>query len=140
MARLFAASAIAWTFAIPAHAQLTRGAITGTVSDPTGAAIPGARVTVTNLDTRQRRATVTNTVGLYRLPALEPGRYTVHVDMTGFASVESTDVEVRTSQEVTIDFALKVSAQSETIDVTSETETVLLNKTNPTIGYTLTAR
>ncbi|HEV8253407.1 MAG TPA: carboxypeptidase-like regulatory domain-containing protein, partial [Vicinamibacteria bacterium] len=92
VAVLIAVAAIGWAAAVPAHAQLTRGAITGTVTDTTGASLPGASVTVLNLGTNRRRTAVTNNIGFYRVPALEPGPYTVHVEMSGFASVETTNV------------------------------------------------
>ena len=124
----------------PALAQLTRGAVSGTVVDATGAAVPGANVTVRNVDTNITRTAVTNTDGFYRVPALDPGVYAVTVEMPGFASVENRAIDVRTTQEVTFDVAMKVSTLTETVDVTAEAGAVLLNKSNPTIGMTATAR
>ena len=126
--------------AVPAHAQLTRGAISGTVVDTSAAAVPGATVTVRNVATNITRTAVTNEDGFYRVPALEPGRYAVSVDMPGFSRVENRDIEVRTTTEVTFDVSLKVSTVTETVDVTAEAGAVLLNKSNPTIGMTATAR
>lgn len=136
-------SALALAFLVqpqPAHAQLTRGVISGTVTDTSGAAVPGATARVRNLDTNIVRAAITNTSGFYRIPALEPGRYSVLIEMPGFSSAENKDIRVQTSQEVTFDVGIKVSTVTETVDVTSESAAVLLNKSNPTIGYTATAR
>jgi len=124
----------------PAHAQLTRGIISGTVTDTSGAAVPGATATVRNLDTNIVRTAVTNETGFYRVPALEPGRYSVLIEVPGFSSAENKDIRVQTSQEVTFDVGIKVSTVTETVDVTAESAAVLLNKSNPTIGYTATAR
>jgi len=124
----------------PAHAQLTRGALSGTVVDTTGAAVPGAAVTARNVATNIARNAVTDGNGFYRIPALEPGQYSVAVEMPGFARVENRDIQVRTTQEVTFDVAVKVSTMTETVDVTAEVGAVLLNKSNPTIGMTATSR
>lgn len=123
-----------------AAAQLTRGAVSGTVVDTTGAAVPGASVTARNVATNIARTAVTDGNGFYRIPALEPGRYLVAVEMPGFSRVENRDIEVRTTQEVTFDVAVKVSTMSETVDVTAEAGAVHLNKSNPTLGMTATQR
>jgi len=123
-----------------AHAQITRGAISGTVRDASGAVVPGATVTVTNLDTNIGRSVVTDAEGFYRMPALEPGRYMVRTELSGFTTVEIPDIQVRTSTEVTVDVDLKVAGVGETLTVTGKAEGVELNKTNPTVGLTSTAR
>jgi outer membrane receptor protein involved in Fe transport len=124
----------------PVSAQLTRGSIAGTVKDNTGAAIPGAQVTVTNLDTKISRATTTNETGFYRIPALDPGSYSVRVEKSGFESILAEDLTVRTTQETTYDPTLKVGAVSEVVSVSALSEGVELNKTAPTIGLSSNAR
>jgi carboxypeptidase family protein len=124
----------------PAAAQITRGAISGTVRDATGAIVPGASVTVTNMDTNISRGAVTNERGFYRVPALDPGRYAVLTELAGFSRVESRDIAVRTATEVSLDVELKVGVVGEAITVTAKPEAIELNKTNPTIGLTSTAR
>jgi outer membrane receptor protein involved in Fe transport len=124
----------------PAFAQLTRGSIAGTVNDDSGAAIPGAQVTVTNLDTNISRTTTTNESGFYRVPALDPGRYSVKVEKTGFESILAEDLTVRTAQETTYDPSLKVGRVNEVVSVSAQAEGVELNKTAPTIGLTSTSR
>jgi hypothetical protein len=124
----------------PAAAQITRGAISGTIRDATGAVVPGASVTVTNMDTNIGRSAVTNTVGFYRVPALDPGRYAVLTELVGFSRVESRDIAVRTATEVTLNVELKVGGRGEAITVMAKPEAIELNKTNPTIGLTSTAR
>src|SRR5262245_45884172 len=129
-------------FAIPTGslAQLTRGAISGTMRDSTGAAVSGATVKITNAATNQSRVTTTDENGFYRAAALEPGTYTVLVDNTGYGKFEAREIVVRTSQEVTYDAELKVSTINDVVDVTAQAEAVALNKTNATIGLTATAR
>ena len=68
---------------------MTRGAISGTVRDVSGAIVPGATVTVTNVDTNSTRSVVTDAQGFYRVPALEPGTYTVRTELSGFQTVEN---------------------------------------------------
>src|SRR5690348_7016371 len=82
-----------------AHAQLTRGAISGTVRDQNGAVVPGAQVKVTNPQTNVTRETTTNDEGFYRVGAVEPGTYTVLVEKEGFSKIENRAVAVQQTQE-----------------------------------------
>src|SRR4026209_1902671 len=81
------------------HAQLTRGAISGTVRDSAGAVVPGAQVKVVNPQTNVTREAVTNDEGFYRVGAVEPGVYTVFVEKTGFSKIENRAVTVQQTQE-----------------------------------------
>jgi hypothetical protein len=123
-----------------AEAQLTRGAINGTVQDATGAALPGATVSVMHLATNLVRTTHTNEVGFYRVPGLEPGLYAVRMELDGFRVVEARDVEVRPAQEATFNVALALADVAEVIEVMADTTAVTLNKSNPTLGLTASAR
>jgi len=125
---------------VGAHAQLTRGAINGTVRDEAGAAVPGATVRVVNPTTNISRDTVANDDGFYRVSALEPGTYNVVIEKQGFAKVENRQVLVQTSLETTFDVELKAGGITETVDVTAQSEAISLNKTNPTIGLTVSER
>ncbi len=145
MNRLFARLvllALAGTLAFPAFstAQITRGAISGTVRDATGALVPGAAVTVTNMDTNISRSVVTDALGFYRVPALEPGRYAVKVELSGFQAVEFNDIRLLTASEVTLNPELKVAGVGEAITVVGEAAGIELNKTSPTVGITTQAR
>jgi carboxypeptidase family protein len=135
-----AAAVLSVAFAGPAAAQMTRGAVSGTVRDATGAIVPGATVTVTNADTNQAKTAVTDAQGFYRVAALEPGRYTVRTELAGFSTVETREVPVRTASEVSLNVELKVGGTTEDITVTGRADAIELNKTNPTIGLTSTAR
>ncbi len=123
-----------------ANAQLTRGSIAGTVTDSSGGTLADAQVTITNLGTNISRSITTNEVGFYRLPALEPGVYSVKIEKTGFGTVEAKDVTVRTSQETTYNIELKVGVVSEVVEVSASSTGIELNKTTPTIGLTSTAK
>ena len=131
---------MALAFAGPAAAQMTRGGISGTVRDATGGVVPGATVTVTSVVTNQARTTVSDAQGFYRVAALEPGRYTVRTELTGFSTQETRDVPVYTARDSSLDVALKVGGASEDVTVTAKPDSVELNKTDGTIGMTSTER
>src|SRR5260221_6514618 len=78
--------------AAPAFAQFDRGQISGVVKDQTGAVIPGATVTVTNVQTRLPRTSVTDGTGYYIFTALAPGGYDVEVELQGFKKWTQTNV------------------------------------------------
>jgi hypothetical protein len=121
-------------------AQITRGAISGVVRDTSGAVIPGASVTVINMDTNVSRATVSNTQGFYSVAALEPGRYMVRAELAGFSTTETPNVTVRSATEVTVDVELRVAGVGEEVTVTAEATAIQLDKSSPTIGTTLNER
>jgi outer membrane receptor protein involved in Fe transport len=123
-----------------AEAQATRGIISGTVTDKSGAVLPGVTVTITNQDTGIARTTVSSTDGIYRVAALENGMYKVRAELSGFQVVETKDVEVKTAQEVVLDLGLAVASLSEVLQVSADASVATLNRTNATIGSTATAR
>ncbi len=127
-------------FAALASAQMTRGSLGGTVRDDTGGVLPGVSVTIKNEDTGISRTVVTNAEGFYRAPALEPGRYTVTVQLSGFRSLERNAVQVLTNQETTFNADLKVGGMTDTIVVEDVRGEIELNKTNPNIAMTATSR
>lgn len=126
--------------AVPVGAQLTRGIISGTVTDSSGAVLPGVVVTVTNQETGAVRSAVTTDAGVYRAPALEPGVYTVKAELDGFKSFQTQDIRVASGQEVTLNASLSVGGLEETVQVTSEAAGVTINRTNATVGLVTNAR
>ncbi|HZE67952.1 MAG TPA: carboxypeptidase regulatory-like domain-containing protein [Pyrinomonadaceae bacterium] len=128
------------SFPTEMRAQLTRGAVKGTVRDQAGASIPDAQVKVINPQTNVSREALTNNEGFYRIGAIEPGTYTVTVERAGFSKIENRDVTVQQSMETTLDVELTAGSVSGTVEVTTAQEAINLNKTNPTIGLTATAR
>lgn len=119
--------------------QLTRSALTGTVTDQTGAAVVGARVVVTNQDTNQVRETTTNDSGSYRVAALDPGIYRVVVEKEGFKRGEYTDIRVISATDTGLNVTLEIGEQADTVTVSAES-IVALNRNSPTIGATFEAR
>lgn len=91
------------------HAQTITGSVRGTVTDPGGAVIPNAAVTVKNIETGITSVTQTNDTGLYSVRFLPIGPYTVQVTASGFAPQESTPFRLEIDQEATINVSLHLS-------------------------------
>jgi hypothetical protein len=122
----------------PAGAQETRGSITGTVTDPTGAAIAGAKVVMTNTETNTAVEGETGPTGVYSVPYLLPGRYRVSVEAPGFKRVVREGIELRISDRLNLDLQLEVGGVAETINVTAETP--LLEVSTATTGQVIDRR
>jgi hypothetical protein len=100
--------------------QSNRGAITGTVSDPGGALIPGAQVLLTNVETGAKSDTVTTGTGNYSLLQLPVGTYTLVVQQAGFSKYEQTNIQVQVAVTTRVDVAMKVGSAAESVTVTAE--------------------
>ncbi|HWP99228.1 MAG TPA: TonB-dependent receptor [Vicinamibacterales bacterium] len=101
----------------PAAAQQQLAAIQGTITDQTGAVLPGVTVVVTNVATGISRTTTTNEVGVYRMPSLDPGRYEVSAELTGFKKVVRRDVVLSVGATVGLNFTLEAGAIAEELVV-----------------------
>jgi len=101
-------------------AQSDRGSITGTVTDPTGAVVPGVQVTATNTDTKVQTNATTNDVGLYTILNLPIGGYTVAFSKQGFKTYDRSGITVAIAQVVHLDATLNVGAVTESVTVTAE--------------------
>jgi outer membrane receptor protein involved in Fe transport len=122
-----------------ALAQITEGSISGTVTDATGAVLPGATVIVKNIQTSDERQITTDSAGLYRVTPLRPGLYEVRASQTGFKTGIVSNVEVTVNTVVRADVRLEPGAIQETITVTSD-NTSLVNTEEGRIANTLTTR
>jgi hypothetical protein len=94
------------------------GEITGTVTDGTGAIIPGTQVTVTNTATQQARTATTNDAGVYSIPFLVPGGYTVRAGKSGFKTTTQRGVDVQVGDVARIDFRLELGEMTQVVEVT----------------------
>ncbi|MBI4475335.1 MAG: carboxypeptidase regulatory-like domain-containing protein [Acidobacteria bacterium] len=103
-----------------AHAQVSAGAILGTVSDITGAHIPGVTITVTNEGTNQSRQAITNETGNYRVEPLQIGRYTISAELEGFRKEVRNGVNVEIDARVRMDFVMQVGEVTEVLEVTAQ--------------------
>ncbi len=100
------------------------GALTGTVTDPSGSSVPQVRVTTTNIDTGQVRNTETNASGGYSITLLPPGTYKVTFAASGFKTSDVSGVKINVSESPVLNKALEIGAQTEQVTVEANTETV----------------
>jgi len=100
-----------------AFAQTDRGTITGTVSDPTGAVIPGAHVVATNAATGAHSETTSTATGDYTIASIIAGTYTVAVEANGFKKSTVSGIVVQVANTARIDAKLEVGAATESISV-----------------------
>jgi hypothetical protein len=103
-----------------AQSQAINGTIEGTITDQSGAVLPGVSVTVANLDTGDTRVVVTNETGVYRAPLLSLGRYRVSAELQGFKKFEQQGLTLSAGQAAVINVILSVGNLSEVVTVTSE--------------------
>ena len=119
-----------------AYAQDQRGSITGQVTDPTGADISNAAVTVTSTDTGAITHVNSTQEGYYTVPGLLPGGYTVKVNAPGFKSFEREGITLQTQQNLTINVKLEIGATSEQVTVNEAPP--LIDTADASVGQVLT--
>ena len=107
----------------------TAGTIQGTVTDNSGAVIPGASIVVGSLDTGAENITETNEVGFYTVPALNPGLYTVICSADGFSSQEFGQVRLEVQQTMRLDCAMNLGTVTETVEVNAAAILIQSEKT-----------
>ena len=136
---LLAAAALFVTFSSGvSHAQDATARITGTISDATGAVVPGAQVTVTNTATHVSRDTTSDHDGFYQVLALPIGAYRVTAAHQGFRTVVSTEYKLLINQALRVDIKLEVGSASEQVDVGAEAAPV--DTISDTLGQSVTGR
>jgi hypothetical protein len=118
---------------VAAYAQTSRGTVTGTVLDPTGAVIGGARVTLTGVETGLRLATDSNDAGVFRFDAVDLGVYEFQVTHLGFRTYLGTGIGVEANRVTTLDPRLEVGAPETRIEVSGESREILI-KDSPLRG------
>ena len=120
------------------HAQSTYGSISGTVTDPSGAAVSGANVTLTNVSTSEKRTATSGDDGHFTFVNLFQGQYRLDVEKPGFKHFGRPNVEVQVQQDTRVDAGLTVGQVSETVEVTSETP--LLQTETSSLGQVVEQR
>ena len=120
------------TFPRASLAQMPSATILGVVTDSSSAVIPGATVSVRNLETGQSRSITTDTNGRYRLAQLPVGLYEVRTEQAGFRSEVRTGVALSVAQEAVLDFTLGVGGIEQTVTVSAEAP--LVNTTSGALG------
>jgi len=126
--------ALAW--ALPAGAQEFRGRINGTVTDNTGAVLPGVTVTASSPALIQPQVQVTGADGTFRFLALPPGVYLVDFELAGFQNVKREGVRVVINQTLTVDQQLQVATLQETVTVTGASPVVDTSTTQVGTNFT----
>lgn len=103
----------------PLHAQSTAGAVLGTVKDPSGNLMPGAKVALVNQGTAALRSGITDGTGAYEFASLEVGTYTISIQAPGFQKLEFTPFELGARETRRLDAEMKVATQATTVNVES---------------------
>lgn len=135
-----------WFQAVPAFllvlgslcAQGTRGTITGTVHDSSGAVVPGAQIIILEKTTGVETKSVTSEAGVYRAPYVPPGTYKVSAELKGFKTAIRDNVQVLVTQTVNLDFTLETGEITEQITVSAEAP--LLESGSSEIGTNTTEK
>jgi hypothetical protein len=120
-----------------AFAQAGRGGISGLITDPSGAVVPGAKVTALNHATGVAQSTVSTAAGLYSFVSLNPGTYKVIASIKGFEAVAQDNVPVTVDQTTTVNIALQVGKVTEVVTVAASS--ALMDTSNSTVGQLIDA-
>src|SRR5579864_8993308 len=116
---VFALVILAVTIAAsPAYAQVSGATLSGTITDPSGAAIAGAKVSIANKATGITRDVTTDAAGLYSAPNLQPGVYDVTVSASGFSAAKQADVTLTVGAQQTLNLPLRIGEATQTVEVT----------------------
>jgi hypothetical protein len=119
-------------------AQDPRGVIQGRVTDASASPLPNATVKITNTATGLTTTLTTNEGGDYRAPYLNPGFYKLEAEAQGFAKLIRSEIQVRTTEVITLDLEMKVGQVSESVEVKAETP--LLNSADVSLGQVIDQR
>ena len=124
-------SCVVWLLgASSVQAQLNRGVLEGIVTDPQGAVVPNVTVTLTNVDTNVSTSTKTNSAGSFRVQDLVAGKYKARFEVSGFSTLELTDVEVPAGKVTRLDTQMKLGETTQLVEVTAEVPLVETAPTN----------
>src|SRR5437868_5793843 len=122
----------------PLQAQVDTGSILGTITDASGAAISGAKVTLTNEGTGAALSTTTGADGVYKFTPLKVGSYKVTASYQGFQTITQTNIEVNVGTDVVINFNLKPGAVTQTVEVVAAVP--VLQTQNASVGQVIDSR
>src|SRR5262245_1305589 len=120
----------------PESSAQVSASIGGSVSDPTGALIPGVDVTATNVNTGISTTQLTNEAGAYHIPSLQPGTYRLRASLAGFQTATRENIQLSQGQEVRFNFTLLVGSVATAVEVLADSATALAT-TTATVGDVL---
>jgi len=115
--------------------QGSAGRILGSITDQTGAVIPGVIVAIRDVDRGTVRTLATDEAGAYNAPNLLPGTYTIRVELAGFTTVERQNIKLEVGQDIRVDVALQAGEQKELITVSADSP--LVDTNNAELGGTI---
>jgi len=117
------------------HAQTSFAAITGSITDASGAPVPQVAIKATNVDTGASVSTASNESGNYNILSLIPGPYRLEVQKAGFERTDVEHVVLSSAQTATVDIVIKIGKVSETVTVSAQSP--LLTPSSPTVATTV---
>ncbi len=133
--RLHVLLAVLVAFAASASAQISKGNLTGIVTDPSGSAVPLATVRLVNTGTGAQRTEQSDSFGIYRFMTLDAGSYRVDVEATGFKKFIREGIELRVGETTTLNLQLEIGQSAESVTVTGESP--LLRTESASLGNTV---
>src|SRR5262245_12296594 len=137
MKRVFTAAVVCcWLLSLHALAQTTNATLGGTVSDSTGALVPGVTITATNTQTGIVTTVLTNEAGAYQFASLQTGTYNVRAELSGFRTQIYNDVLLGVSQQVRLNFTLQVGGVTQAVELSVAVDT-LIATTSASVGAVL---
>src|SRR5262245_23681979 len=116
--------------------QAVTGTLLGTVTDTSGAVVPNANVTATEVNTRISSRTSTTAEGLYTIPYLQPGTYRIEVEMPGFNKFARENVELKVASSVRVDATLEPGNVSEVVEVKAESPLLQTDRAEGAASFT----
>lgn len=136
--KLIVAAACLILLCLPAAAQSSFGSIVGTVTDSSGASMPGATVTLTNTGTAERRVTESDANGNYQFVSLQPGSYKVAIEKPGFKHLSSDQLDVTVAQTTRFDAAMQLGDVGQTVEVSAQA--AMLQTESASVGQVVEGR
>src|SRR6266849_6786541 len=136
MRSLVMALSLCFAASVGMFAQSTNATLGGTISDASGALIPGVTVTAMNLGTGVVATVLTNESGVFQFASLQTGTYKVTAELQGFQTRTYDNVTLGISQQVRLNFTLQVGTLAENVEVTAQTDTLLATSA-ATVGAVL---
>ena len=136
MSRWILAGALVWASLL--HAQEYRSTLTGRIADPSGSAVPNAKITAVKIDTNSTFPTVSGPEGFYTIPALPPGTYQVTAEVQGFKKYVQSGIELASNSRIAVDIQLTLGAATESVTITSDAPA--LQTVSASAGQAITTR
>src|SRR5438128_4148243 len=136
MRRLIGWGILTLILSTPAFGQSTYATVSGTVTDSSGAVLPGVSLTATNNATGVVTTVLSNEAGVYNFASLLPGVYKVSAELPGFQTQTYTDIQLGNAAQVRLNFTLQIASQAQSVEVTITADTLLATSSS-SVGHVL---